>query len=453
MATSQVSLNERTVARISFAESGQHIVRDEKLKGFYLLVGRTTKRYMVKGELRVPGQPPTSVKVSVGDASEISASDARTTAMAYLAEIKKGCHPRPSAVRAVSALGELVGEISSPEEVAPEGPTLLEAWKSYKLALIKKARSARTIEGYENHVLDVFKRWNNRPLKDLADNPALVSDRHNAITAERGPYAANGAMRTLSAIYNHVRPKYRNILPRDNPVEAVDFNKERRRNTAMGLKDLPGWFAELEAIENPIRREFHLLTLLSGSRTTALAAARIEHLDLERRVLHLPKPKGGEDRAFDIPLSRAMVSSLMRVMRFGRWLFPQEAKTWIFPADSTSGHIAETKEDRSKLSKWGNDLRQTYRTLAPLAKVSAVDVKLLMNHAIPGVSEGYITREKILEDHLRAQQQSIADVVFGPIRHQIMKPGPLRTWLGPRGARISIAASARAKLTSSPQRS
>ena len=46
----------------------------------------------------------------------------------------------------------------------------------------------------------------------------------------------------------------------------------------------------------------------------------------------------------------------------------QDKPTWGAPkirerlADSQSGHIIEHKEKRSDLSKWGNDLRQTFRT-------------------------------------------------------------------------------------------
>jgi hypothetical protein len=54
----------------------------------------------------------------------------------------------------------------------------------------------------------------------------------------------------------------------------------------------------------------------------------------------------------------------VRVMRIGRVLYPAQAKEWLFPADSDSGNLVEHKEDRAKLAKWGNDLRQTYRTVA-----------------------------------------------------------------------------------------
>ena len=43
-----------------------------------------------------------------------------------------------------------------------------------------------------------------------------------------GPYIANGSMRTLRAIYNHAR-KANKSLPADNPVNAIDWNGEKRR--------------------------------------------------------------------------------------------------------------------------------------------------------------------------------------------------------------------------------
>ena len=134
--------------------------------------------------------------------------------------------------------------------------------------------------------------------------------------------------------------------------------------------------------------------------------------------MHIPKPKGGAKRAFDIPLSREMLRSLARAMRYGRMMHPDLAGHWVFPSESATGHLMEQKEERAVLSKWGNDLRQTYRTVATVAGVSEVDAKLLMNHMIPGVNSGYITRHVLLENHLRAQQQAISSVVFRTVGAQ-----------------------------------
>ena len=97
------------------------------------------------------------------------------------------------------------------------------------------------------------------------------------------------------------------------------------------------------------------------------------------------------------PFTPALDICLIRAIRLGRQMYPVQALEWIFPADSESGHLAETKKDREILSKWGNALRQTFRTIATAAGVSEIDAKLLMNPAIPSVNAGYITRQAFRE--------------------------------------------------------
>ena len=87
--------------------------------------------------------------------------------------------------------------------------------------------------------------------------------------------------------------------------------------------------------------------------------ARREHLDFRRRVLHVPK-------------------------------------------------LRRRAEKRDELSKWGNNLRQTFRTIAQAVGVPELDVHLLMHHSIRGVKAGYITRNKLLRDHLWSQQEAIS---------------------------------------------
>ncbi len=444
----RIELTDKNIHRLPFAADGQHRVRDTDLKGFFVVVGKRTKTYMVQGEYWRNGVRMFSARVKLGEVGDIATREARTKARDVLGAIARGDRPLERRSPSIATAATLERAVSSTTE-GPEGLasapgiTLQEAWDRYHAShLVRKNRSAGTIAGYRDHVARLFVDWLDTPLTVLADDPDRVARRHDAITEEHGPYAANGSMRTLRAIYNHAWKKNKRLLPPDNPVDSVDWNPEGRRDSGMGLRDLPGWFGELAALENPIRREFHLFTLLSGCRPTALKNAELKHLDLRRRVLHIAKPKGGAKRAFDIPLSREMVVCLMRAMRYGRTLYPLEATTWLFPAASESGHLEEHKEGREDLSKWGNDLRQTFRTLAAPAGVSEVDAKLLMNHSLPGVNEGYITRHKLLEDHLRHQQQAISRVMFGPIRDGIAKSGAIRLLLGPRAARKTIAAAA-----------
>lgn len=397
-----LALTDRAVAGLPLASSGQYFAKDTELRGFWVLVGKRKKTFVVQGERKHKGQR-LSVRMKLDDVR--TTREARAKAKKILGMIAEGIDPRePTLIKGTGSTASSQPSITD--------PTLRFAWERYRDGhMRRKGRSAGTIENYRDHVERLLVDWLDEPLSMLGNDPSLVTMRHEKLTKENGSYIANGCMRTLRAIYNHARKSARS-LPAENPVSAVDWNAEHRRDTALGLPDLREWFAQLAALKNPIRREFHLFLMLSGHRPDAIKKVRVEHVDFRTRILHVPKPKGGEVKAFDIPLSRAMIRCLVRVMRIGRTLYSQQSREWLFPAESESGHITEHKEKRSELSKWGNDLRQTFRTVAQAAGVPELDVHLLMNHSIPGVNAGYITRNKLLSDHLRLQQEMISRRVF-----------------------------------------
>jgi integrase len=392
----KLHLTDRSVAELPPPTADRYLARDTELAGFFVQVGKRTTTFMVQGDLRIDGKRQ-SIRLKIGVAGKITTRKARAIAMEVLGKIARGEDPRnkPKA-----------------EPTVPLEPTLREAWARYREAhMERKGRGARTIENYRDHVERLMGDWQDRTLADLGSDPRLVIQRHEKISKANGPYIANGCMRTLRAIYNHARKSCR-TLPVENPVNALDWNREKRRDTALGLADLKAWFVQAAALDHPLRREFHLFLLLSGSRPDALKHARPEHIDFRERTLHIPKPKGGEHKAFDIPLSPAMCRCLIRSLRLGRMLYPVQAEDWVFPADSESGHLVEHKENRKILAKWGNDLRQTYRTIGQIAGVADLDMHLLMNHSVPGVNAGYITRAKLLTDHLRGQQEKISDLIL-----------------------------------------
>src|ERR1700751_2890599 len=355
MADIRILLTDKTIAQLPAPDDGWYLARDTELKGFFVVVGKRKRTFAIQGDLRKAGKRTSSIRVSIGDTREISTRTARATAKEYLSQISRGRHPKTAQQNGqgcASASNE--GTVAISAEV-----TLRQAWQRYLAAhLLRKGRSEKTINSYRDHVERIFAEWLDVPLNELATDPARVAKKHDDVPKENGPYIANGSRRTLRAIYKHAR-KTNKKLPSDNPADAVDWNEEKRRDTGMGAGDLKGWFLQLAALENPVRREFHLFMLLSGSRPTALQEIKPSHIDFQRRTLHVPKPKGGTKRAFDIPLSREMIRCLIRTIRFGREMYPAQATGWVFPADSASGPLAETKEGRDELSKWGKDLRQT----------------------------------------------------------------------------------------------
>ena len=189
------------------------------------------------------------------------------------------------------------------------------------------------------------------------------------------------------------------------------MNREERRQTALTYDELPKWFEQLWNLDNGVRREFHLLLLLTGSRPTALKEAKWEHINLEDKLWHFPKPKGGSTRAFDIPLSKPLIYSLIRIRKTPQGCVSTEPDDYVFPAESVSGHMEEIKEDRETLSKYGNDLRQSFRTFGEACSVGDIQLKMLMNHKMKGVAAGY-TNHKPLWPLLLENQKKIAQHIF-----------------------------------------
>ena len=192
-----------------------------------------------------------STRTKLGEVGEIATREARSKAKDVLGSIARGERP---------------GE---EQKIKPGAVTLRKAWERYRDGhMIRKSRDARAIENYRDQVERLFEDWLDKPLAKLGRQPKLVADRRDKISQENGPYIANGAMRSLRAVYSHAR-KTSPDLPPVNPATAIDWNTEQRRNSGMSTGDMASWFTELAALTNPIRREFHLMTLLSGSWPTA----------------------------------------------------------------------------------------------------------------------------------------------------------------------------------------
>ena len=385
-------------------------MRDTKLSGFMLRVGTHRKTYMIKVDISSGGTRRTVSEV-IGHVGHITATKARADAQRRILELRHEALAPPA---------------------ARVGPTLHEAYESYKVYLERQECAQDTFNAVRVAVELHLQDWLDLKLEKITRQMAI--DRHNALTEKRivhgkkmgGKYIANRTLGTLRTIFHHARKSHVRLTLEMEPTLGVIWHKEKRRQTGLGVEGLAAWHQELE--ENfklkPIRRELHLLLLLSGSRPGALRSAQWKHVDFKGRALYFPRPKGGEERAFWIPLSRPMLDCLDRVKAAGALLYPKQSKLWIFPAESSTGHIIDHGERKTVLSKTGNDLRQTFKNMATLARVPKLYVMQLMNHRIPGdevndkpmssdVSDGYLTETMhVLGDALRAAQDKISSFIM-----------------------------------------
>ena len=94
MLVTRLPLSDRNIAALPLVASGQQIVRDEDLAGFFLLVGKRSKTFMVQSGLRNNGRRQT-IRIKIGEVGKIAAREARAETRALLGSIADGVDPRP----------------------------------------------------------------------------------------------------------------------------------------------------------------------------------------------------------------------------------------------------------------------------------------------------------------------------------------------------------------------
>jgi len=407
----RVKLTERVIAAAAplVRDGGAHkrLLLDTEQRGFGVAVNAGgSKSYFVLR--RVNGR---QVRFKFRNVGEGGLTEARREAAKLLGQMSGGLDPA-AAKRARAA----------------RGITLREAVELAAATMRARGRSARTIEDYRG-VLDLYLRaWLDRPLAEIAR--AEVRARHAAIPREivRGKYvlkdekgrgrrhpsgdgraSANAVFRVFRAVYNRALREHPE-LP-SNPCVNIDWAALPPHKAALAPEGLAGWFKAAMKIENPLRRDFLLFALYSGMRRQSVAEMRWADVDLARRLLRVPRPKGGEARAFDLPLSDALVEILRRRKAEHDKLAAGDRKLepWAWPAASKTGHIAEPREEG--LPGTIHDLRRVFITVAThRLKLHPYDVKLLVNHALPraDVTTHYVAADV---EALRVPMQAISDAL------------------------------------------
>lgn len=446
----------------------QLVVFDAKLTGFGVVVGARSTTFIVN---RRVGKKLHREALGAwsGRGGEMDARTARKEALVRLGKLENKDATPGKAKRA-----------------AKTGPTLAEACALYIARLRKEGKRPSSIASVEREIGDrersYLKEWLGRPLASI--NGKECRARHEQITADNGPHIANRVLRELRVIWNHITKEAAagtidgiatGTVFAANPTIAVVWNKENaatdyveRRREPVPWSRLPTWNGKVGELENPVRRDYNRVVLLTGLRRNDAASLRWEHVNLgdeqfETRVWNTskkaweqielpphttlrPSPKGGAKRSFSIPLSTELVTILKRRKTENASIFKND-NGWVFPTRALKGgadkkqkcylchnlgmpehekgtvtHIAEPKEDDEVLVA-PHRLRDTYTSaLAEITDppLSPYVIDVLTNHRSPrgSVTAGYID---LSTEHLAGCQERVTQFLL-----EKLKPPPKR---------------------------
>lgn len=375
---------------------------DTELRGFGVIARAGSSSFIV---LRDVNRKPK--KVTIGRLGVFTVTEARKAARELIVQMANGIDPNQERER----------RRQEAEKAREEGVTLKEAVAIHVADMRAEQCAPESIAFIERDFLRLY-------VPDIANQPLASLSRiacrelHAKLTTDRGPATANRVVKTLRAVYRSAARVYESLPT--VPTIAVKFHKMKRRRSPIAWAELPSWWATVESLKNPVRRDVQRLLLLTGLRSTDGKTIRWEHIDFEAGTLHRPKPKGGEDRAFTIPLCSYVLDMLKRRKEENEQRFP--GSPWVFPVHRRRqlvSHIIEVDEQREVDGKRlrgfipsPHRLRDTFLSAAHDCNVSPLDQKALANHALPSsdITEGYI-RPGL--EHLREVAERIAAFLLG----------------------------------------
>ncbi|GEP12022.1 integrase [Methylobacterium gnaphalii] len=328
-------------------------------------------------------------KLTLGRVNELSVADARARTVEIVAAAHQG--------------RDLVDERQLAERTRL---TLSNAFSEYTASLTRKAASPKTLALNAHNWRKMLSPHGGRELRTLTRRD--IRSWHEG-WGSIGPTAANQGARLLRAVYNFADKRLVDDLPA-NPCVAVEFFPERGTRRVLSWEDLPEWWGQVLTLSNPVRRSYWKLLLFSGLRMTDAATVRWE--DLRDGVLHRPNPKGGRTRAYDLPLTRQAQIIFEEARAAALQLDPKSP--WVFPADSSFGHVQNMRELKAFPGVWPHDLRRTYATACAEAGVDPYTIKLLLNHAMDktDVTSRYVQPSA---GHVANAAQRVADFLDGKL--------------------------------------
>ena len=374
-----MNLTEKTVGKLKAPTTSgrQEVVCDGKLKGFGVLLSGVTNAKTYIAQRTVKGK---TRRITIGPTIAIKAEDARKRAQDIIIDLIAGKDPKAKGGAAT---------------------TVAEAFEMY----VKKKPDLkqRSVDLYLDCSRRYLAGWSTKRLCDLTDTD--VVDEHARIGETFGKGAANNCMRALRAVFTEIAGPG---VP--NPVQLKKrwFYLPPREGHVKG-DDLAKFYAAVDALPNPVQRDYVKLVLFTGLRREIAAGLLWSDVDFSDGIIRLPARRGGNKgkRLFDVPMTDLVRDLLVARRAIGDTKF-------VFPSPtSKSGRLQEPKtifeqiEKASGIKVSVHDLRRTYITAAERC-VGGVMKKALVDHAVSDrdVTDAYtrLDTKEIAED-----AQKVAD--------------------------------------------
>ncbi len=390
----------------------EYVVRDSEVKRLHIRVRPTGGKHFEVMK-KINGRQPRQKVCKFGDHLKLTAhkvpkgeappETVRSRANRLIVELESGV--TPSQKRAERRENESKAKA---EQVIEEraSRTLFQATEDY----IERAELAEgTKNNYTSYLNKHLGDWSDKPLASLTVDDVMVMQAH--IKAERGPVAANNALRLFRAVWN--------VEAEDNPEmglcptyvlskkskKKVKWANETRRDRYVHATELQPWWDATERLRNRkhftgdgnLMADYFQWALLTGMRRAEIS--NIQWKDISRTRKELVSTKNKAMRKWTLPLTPALTEILDR----------REGAEADKPFD-----VHEPRRAINRVIEWSgvewsmHDLRRSFASHSEATRMPMKTLKLLMNHATgDDVTMGYIHNNEVMRFELIRLQSYI----------------------------------------------
>jgi integrase len=307
----------------------------------------------------------------------------------------------------------------------PDDVTFAEAFTRY---LEEKSLAEATVINYRLNFNNLLTSWHKRTLREIGEDRAEMRNLQQTIKRKNGSAKMNQVVRLVSAVYNWQR-KIDPTLP-ESPTTAVELDRIKPRDWAYSEEALRAWWHHVVEDQDgtkrqrgvktldAIKRAWWLTALFTGARPRSIENLRWSDVDLEKKTIHFRVTKA--DLPYIVPASDVMHQILVTYRDSSK----RPPSEWVFPSIKRPGtHLIDVKNEKEGVpAKYR--LRHSFKTTLVSLGFTPEQHKMLMGHALGGVSSGYITAPLVIESlrpvtnalanhYLKVLGVSVADLIGG----------------------------------------
>lgn len=363
-----------------------HIEFDDAMPGFGLRVqAGGSKVYIIQYKIGTKSR-----RLSLGNAAKVTLESARDDARQKFAMVARKVDPANERAKrnsnAVLAFGSVADDF---------------------LAIEKAKRKPSSFEARKRYLKHHWKPLHGLALADI--ERANVARQLHVIAKENGPVSADSARGALSRFFNWAIGEG---LCESSPVDGTNKAAGDRlpRDRVLTDKELAAIWSGLE--DDDFGCIVRLLAL-TGQRRSEIGSLRWSEIDLNAKLISLPKDRTKNELAHDIPLSAAALQILQAI--------PQpDGRIFVFGRTDSAGFLGwgnakDTLDAKvGAMERWTlHDLRRTAATRMGDLGVQPHVVEAVLNH-ISGSKRGVagIYNRAVYANEKRAALDTLAQHIM-----------------------------------------